>query len=464
MHIKFGTDGWRDVIARNFTFSNVRIVANSVAKYINTYHKENPVLIVGYDTRFLAEHFAREVVSVLNANNIEVFLTNRETPTPVTAFSVLVKKASGAIMLTASHNPPEYLGIKFIPWYAGPATPDITSKIEEFIDENSPIPETTRELVEIFDPMPEYISEIKKIINFQKVKEAQLKLVINPLYGTGRGYLENLLNDIAKEIIVINNYRDCLFGGGMPEPAEEFLNEQKRILLENEYDLGLALDGDADRFGVLDRDGSYINPNELISLLLYHLVKNKSYTGKVVRTVATTHLIDLIAEKLGVEVIEVPVGFKYVGKQMREQEIIIGGEESGGISIKGHIPEKDGILADMLAVEMVAYEKKSLRDCLKEIFSEVGEVYTKRINLKISENENKQKIIDYFKNDPPKLEGKSCEEINTMDGVKCIYEKNLWFMVRPSGTEPVIRVYIEAQSKEVLKNIEETVLDIINSI
>lgn len=462
--IVFGTDGWRGLIARDFTFDNVNLVAKALAYYVKDNYRDKPV-VIGYDTRFLAYEFAMEVSNVINAMGFNTLVSKNPIPTPVVAFAAKHYDTAGAVMITASHNPPEYCGIKYIPDYAGPATPDITDEIVsnvKFLQEGSL---EFREVenkgkVEFFDPKEDYFKFIKTILDTEKLSNSELKVVYDPLYATGMGYLDEFLPQISKcEVRSIHNVKDPLFGGGMPEPAEKYLGELKKEVIDNKFDLGLSNDGDSDRFGVVDENGTYYNPNQVISLLLRHLVKNRGFKGSVVRTVATTHLLDKLSKHYGAKLIETPVGFKYVGAQMRETDVIIGGEESGGLSILGHIPEKDGILADLLIVEMMAYEGKSLSAIWNDLTEEIGyKPYNKRLDLHLSEIVKKKTMQMFKEQTPQEIAGLRVTGLKTIDGVKMTFEDtNSWVLARPSGTEPMVRIYIETDSAEKLAKFEEEI-------
>jgi len=468
--ISFGTDGWRAIIAGDFTFDNVNLVAKAIGYYIKNNYRNKPVL-VGYDTRFLAKEFAIEVSNVMNDMGFNTLVTSEPIPTPVIAFAAKNLNSAGAIMITASHNPPEYCGIKYIPDYAGPATPDITDEIVSNVKllEDGSLEfkkATVRGNLEYICPKEKYFEFLKSIIDLDKFKNLELKVAYDALYGTGQNYLNVFLSQISRcKIRALHNYRDVLFGGGMPEPSEGYLKELKEFVLENKFDLGLSNDGDADRFGILDENGDFYNPNKVISLLLRHLVKNRKFKGSVVRTLATTHLLDKLAKLYDVELIETPVGFKYIGAEMRERDVIIGGEESGGLSILGHIPEKDGILADLLIVEMLSYEKKSLSQIWKDLISEIGyEPYNKRLDLHLTD-EVKKYVMNKFKNETPnEMIGLKVIGVKTIDGVKLYFEDtNSWLLVRASGTEPIIRAYIETDSKEKLSAFEIAMKEIVAS-
>ncbi|MEZ7891612.1 MAG: phosphoglucomutase/phosphomannomutase family protein [Candidatus Wallbacteria bacterium] len=470
MAIKFGTDGWRAIMAEEFTFPNVRIVAFAIAKYIKDVNKQSKGIVIGYDTRFLSEKFAETCAQVMLANDIKVYLMERDTPTPVTAFTVLEKNAAGAIMLTASHNPPLYNGLKFIPEYGGPANPQITSQIEanlksimpnEKIAEKSIEKGIAEKMLEKIDPTAAYFKKIEGLIDFETIKKSKITVVYDALYGTGRNYVDTLLSQHGISTRVLHNMRDPLFGGGMPEPSVEYLSQLISTVKDGKYTIGLSTDGDADRFGVVDSLGVFLTPNQLISILFLHLVKRRKFQGAVVRTVATTHLIDKIAAKYNIPVHETPVGFKYICEKMLSENIIIGGEESGGLSILGHIPEKDGILADLLACEVAAIENKPLSVVFKNILDEFGEVYTDRINLHLKNDEQKNTIMAKLKLDPPSfIANVKVSSVNDVDGHKYILKDGSWVLVRASGTEPVLRFYMEAGSKDMLRKLQKFAEDL----
>ncbi len=470
MSIKFGTDGWRAIMAEDFTFANVRMVAYAIAKYVKDAQKASKGVVIGYDTRFLSDKFAETCARVLLGADIKVLLMERDAPTPVTAFTAVKRNTAGAIMLTASHNPPYYNGMKFIPEYGGPASPQITAQIEsnlQTIMPNEKILEKSIEkgiaekMLEKIDPSEDYFEKITSLIDFETIKKAKLAVAFDPIYGTGRNYVDALLSRNQISVRVIHNMRDPLFGGGMPEPSVEYLSQLISIVKDNKLALGLATDGDADRFGVVDSLGVFLTPNQLISIIFLHLIKRRKFQGAVVRTVATTHLIDKIAEKFDIPVHETPVGFKYICEKMLSENIIIGGEESGGLSILGHIPEKDGILANLLACEVAAIENKPLSVVYKNLLDEFGEVYTDRINIHLKNDEQKNSIMHKLKVDPPSfIMNVKVNSINDVDGYKFLLKDGSWVLVRASGTEPVLRIYIEGTSKDMLRKLQKFAEDI----
>lgn len=454
MGIKFGTDGWRGIMAEDFTFANLRRISTAVARYIQEQGKAQHGLVIGYDTRFLAEEFARTVASVMTQAGIKVYIVDRAAPTPVTAYSVLVKKAAGAVMLTASHNPPIHNGFKFIPEYAGPAFPHITDGITQLIPENAPIQETREELVETFDPKPAYFRFLAQQVDLDKIKAAGLSIVVNPMHGAGIGYLEDILAGIGVEVISQRNWRDPLFGGQMPEPKPELLKDLRDAVLMGQGDIGLALDGDADRFGIIDATGAYILPNEVLALLSRYLLEERGLKGRIARTVSTTTLLDRIAQNYGVEVVETPVGFKYQAQAMMEQDAFLAGEESGGLSIAGHIPEKDGILACLLMVELTAHYGKPLSQVLEDLHRQYGRLYTRRLDFHCS-LATKEKVLRTLQTfTPQQIAGKKVAEIIDIDGAKYLLADGSWVLVRPSGTESLFRIYGEAGTLEELEAIQ----------
>jgi len=462
--IKFGTDGWRGIIADDFTFANVRKVTRAIATYLETaYTKDRPVLIA-YDTRFLADQFAQTATEVLADLGWTVKITDRDCPTPVIAYNARHLNSAGALMFTASHNPAPYCGIKYIPDYAGPATPEITDTIVANIEGASDeLPKTnSTNKISTFDPKPEYIKFIYTLLDVDKIKSAQLNVKYDALYSTSRGYLDEVLQHCGCKLESFHTYRDVLFGGGMPEPKGEQLVELVEAVRSGKADLGLATDGDADRFGIVDELGNVLTPNHVLLLLARHLIKNKGKKGAIVRTVATTHLLDNFAAKYGVELYETPVGFKYIGEKMRETTVLIGGEESGGLSIIGHIPEKDGILADMLVAEAIAYEGKPLSQMVNEAIAQAnGPLENKRLDLHL-DDAHKAAVIDSFSKKPPaEVAGIKVKEIGRKDGIKLYLEEGSWVLLRPSGTEPLMRVYLETNSPEKLAKIAQEMESVI---
>ncbi|MCX7918824.1 MAG: phosphoglucomutase/phosphomannomutase family protein [bacterium] len=464
--ISFGTSGWRAIISEEFTFANVRIVTQAIAQYLQQEQLDTRGVVVGYDTRFLSDKFAKTCAEVFAGNRIPVYLSDRDVPTPAISFEIISRQVAGGVNITASHNPPEYNGIKFSPFTGGPAPVEVTSRIEQIANQLIssgatphvlPLSEAIeKKLVQEIDIRSRYLTYIREKIDWDSIRKANLKIVVDLLYGTGKGYLDVLLREAGCEIEVLHAERDVYFGGRTPEPSENNLKELKLKVKEMTAHLGLALDGDADRFGIIDSDGTYITPNQVIALLFLHLIDSRKWTGAVVRSIATTHLIDAIAKEKGIQVYETPVGFKYIGELMSQQEIIIGGEESGGLSIYRHVPEKDGIIACLLVAELIAHQKKSLGILLKDIYKKYGSYFVQRIDLR-TDNIKKQAILSQLRSNTPTLfAGLRVKEIKTVDGICFVLEDGSWVLIRPSGTEPLLRCYAEAKSEKTLQEIVDS--------
>ncbi|MBI5701382.1 phosphoglucomutase/phosphomannomutase family protein [Candidatus Saganbacteria bacterium] len=456
--IKFGTDGWRAIISDEFTFDNVRRVAKAIALYLINNKKADKPIIIGYDPRFLADKFAYEVAKVMEEAGIDVFIPDRDVPTPVIAWSIKYIKptgACGAVMLTASHNPPQYCGIKFIPEYQGPANETITKELAENSNSEIELPKPDKKgKIEHFNPRASYFEYLEKIIDVDAIRAANLKVAYDPMFGSGRDYTDMLLEKCGCKVEAIHNYRDVLFGGSNPEPSDEQLGELKRKVVQIGSNLGLANDGDADRFGVVDEAGDCYSANQIISMVFDYLAADKKYTGSVAKSIATTSMIDVIAKQHNIKLHETKVGFKYIAEHMMNEDVIIGGEESGGLSIKGHIPEKDGVLACLLVVEMVARKEKALSQIWKDLTKKYGPFEGRRGKIELDENK-KQKLIETLKNNPPSsIDGLKVAGVKKIDGVKMILEDGSWFLIRPSGTEPMVRIYAESCSKKSLDAID----------
>ena len=465
--IKFGTSGWREIIARDFTFDNVRLATQGIADYLNSeLHGRKPFIILGRDTRFLGREFCLAAAEVLAANSIESLLCDRDTPTPVIAHAIRHRKAIGGINFTASHNPAEYQGLKFSTSNGAPATPEVTQKIEANIVKlqagnflfTGAVIGTYQ--CKTFNPQPDYFKQLNKLIDFAVLKRAKLKVAVDISYGTAHGYLDKLLEDVGAKVTLFHNEINPLFGGHHPEPNAANMADVSKFVRSGKAQLGLGTDGDADRFGVVDKDGTWLTPNQVLTLALYHLKKNRHWTGAVVRTVPSSHQVDAVAKMLGVKVYETPVGFKYIGALMESEPIIVGGEESGGLSVKGHVPEKDGILACLLMAELVATEKKSLGQILKEISRQIGDFYTDRINVSFAP-EKKDALLAMLGGGLKSIGSFPVEKFITTDGYKFLLPGDEWVAFRASGTEPLIRCYIEAKSRANLKKLQSACREVL---
>jgi phosphomannomutase len=451
-NIEFGTDGWRAIIADTFTFKNVERVTCAIGSYLQQAFAADsgslslPVL-VGYDTRFLADRFALRAAQVLSEMGMTVKLSNHDLPTPCLAFAAQSEPTLGAMQFTASHNPPEYCGIKYITPAGGPATNDITAEIVEHLREKTGLSDK-RDKVVLHDFKPPYMAALGRLVDLERIAASRLRVGYDALYSTSRGYLDAILEKAGVEVRVLHNWRDANFGGVMPEPKKEFLKELMGLVKAHQLDVGLATDGDADRFAVIDERGEYMSSNQMLCLLARHLIKNRGFGGAIVRTVATTHMLDRVARKFGLGLIETPVGFKYIGEQMRKNDVLIGGEESGGVSIKGHIPEKDGILANLLCLEMIAYEGKPLSRIWQDVVSEIGKpLVVCRADLKINGNFLKALMTKLALEPFESLAGAEVGKVDQLDGIKFYIDAENWLLIRASGTEPLLRLYAESDSQ-----------------
>jgi alpha-D-glucose phosphate-specific phosphoglucomutase len=459
--ISFGTDGWRGIIADDFTFENVRIVTQAICDYVLNKDRRpeagerKATLVIGYDTRFLSDKFAREAACVAAANGINVLLAESFVPTPAVSYAVVDLKTDGAIMLTASHNPYRYNGLKFKAPYGGSATPEITNEIERQLEKNctdgrQPNLMTYDEAlaggaIRLFDPKTLYLKRISEIVDTDIIKRNGQGAVVDPMFGAGRGYLSEFLRSAGCDVLEIHDWADPYFGGGNPEPLGQNLAD----LIDEvtgKWLLGIALDGDADRLGAIDQSGAFINSHMIFSLLLKYLHEEKGLSGDVVKTVSTTGMIDLLSAEYGLTVHETPIGFKYICDHMLAGDVLIGGEESGGIGVKGHIPERDGILMGALLVEMVNFYGKTLMELWADLENRHGKFCYDRVDIEI-DPERRNRISKFFNNyEPSVLNGITVTRFDSRDGFKFYLNDGSWLMIRPSGTEAVVRVYSEAAS------------------
>ena len=454
-NIKFGTDGWRAILDKDFTEDNVKTVIKAIAKYVYDNFGIDKKIIIGYDPRYKADYFAKLSANQLAEYGFNVLISDKIVPTPILAYNAKHMNAS-AIMFTASHNPPEYLGIKYIPDYAGPATSDITDEIINNLQCKFDIKFSGK--IEEQDLSDSYFSHVEKLIDFKIIKTLKTDIIFDGLYSASIGYFDKILDIHNIKYKTIHMYHDTNFGGGMPDPKPKFLKDLVKEVQLSTNSIGLANDGDADRFGVINENGEYVSPNEIIAIILLHLKKNKNLSGPIVKTVGASLLLDKIAEKLNVEIIETPVGFKHVGEAMRKYNPIIGGEESGGLSIQGHIPEKDGLLANLLILEAMAYENKQLIQLQQDLLKIAGcEFYNDRIDLKLNNFDDIAPIIKQYQT-KTNINNYKIKNISTKDGVKLYLNDNKsWILVRPSGTEPLLRIYFESDSIEKLENLKNTI-------
>jgi len=461
LQIRFGTDGWRAIIARDFTFDGVGLVARAIAATFRAINpdRHRPLFAVGYDTRFLSRRFALRAAEVLAAEGVDVCVTASHIPTPVLGWSVPLLGARGGLMVTASHNPPCYNGLKVRTADGGPATATLTDQIEaeaqrlaggpDVLHEAVPscVAHTTGGVIGPFDPIPQYRERLRALVNVERIARSHLRVIIDPMYGATQGFVAALLREIGLEVEEIHGEVNPWFGGVPPEPLAGHLGELVGGIktLSDSRKIGLAFDGDGDRLAAIAEDGSYVTPHQIFALLLRHLVTRRGLAGMVVKTFSTTTMIDRLAATYGLPLTVTPIGFKHIAEVIRGEPVLIGGEESGGIGVAGHIPERDGILSALLLLEALATEEKPLGALLKELEAEVGPHCYRRLDLKLAGAGDGLELGKRIRAEPPaRIEGLHVKEVQTVDGVKLVAEDGSWLLIRPSGTEPVLRLYAEA--------------------
>ncbi|GAP11510.1 phosphomannomutase [Bellilinea caldifistulae] len=474
MTIHFGTDGWRAVISDTFTFNNLRLVTQAIADAVATDGwlngtgnglVANPrLMVVGFDTRFLSDRYAAEAARVLAANGFTVYLAQADAPTPAISYAVRHLNAIGGIMITASHNAPRYNGVKLKAAFGGSASPEQCRKVEVYLNDNEAQArgpnlmefEQARQLslIQRFNPIPAYADHLRRLIDFDLIAENPQRIVVDSMYGSGRGVIRSILQGTGCEVFEIRGEMNPGFGGVHPEPISRYLGALAGAISTGAGSFGLATDGDADRIGAMDERGNFVDPHKIMALALRYLVKKRGWKGSVVRTVSTTRMIDRLARKYGMTLHETPVGFNHIADYMLKEDVLIGGEESGGISFKGHIPEGDGILMGLLIVEMVADSGGSLVDLVDDLLAEVGPAFYERRDLRLKHPVAKDKMTSRLQNEAlAQIGGETIVEVSTRDGVKYILADDSWLLIRPSGTEPVLRVYAEGRSMEMVKEL-----------
>jgi len=459
VEIKFGTDGWRGIIADDFTYESVRVATQGIAQYLVS--RPNPSAIVGYDTRFSSDLFAREVSQVLAANGVKVHLIDAPAPTQVSTYAILDRKTAGGLVITASHNPYYFSGLKYKPEYAGSASPEVTNRLEEEIQRVQRggrvrlvrYDDAVRDgRIAVFDPKPAYIAQVNRLVNLDRIKAAGLRILHEPMYGASQGYVRALLNGGKTTVEEIHQERNPGFGGMHPEPIAQYMPEALERIRKGKFDLGIANDGDADRVGIIDEKGQFVNQLQVMALLMMYLVEKRGQKGDVVRSLTSTSMVDKLGERFGVKVHELPVGFKYLGPKMQEVDGLLGGEESGGFAFRGHIPERDGVLSGMMFAAMIVDYGLPLSKILDHLIELVGPHAYARHDLHLDRDEyaaRRTELYGRLQKDPPtEIAGGRVVRSRTDDGFKFYLEDGSWVLVRFSGTEPLIRVYSEAPSKE----------------
>ncbi|HXW18759.1 MAG TPA: phosphoglucomutase/phosphomannomutase family protein [Candidatus Acidoferrales bacterium] len=457
--IHFGTSGWRGIMADDFTFAGVRRASAAIADHCRSRNRA-PKLLVGYDTRFLSESFARAAASILRSRGCSVLLCDAPAPTPAIGYEAVRRKFDGAVNITASHNPAAYNGLKFSGPNGGPALPEITRDIEaraaKFPEGEFSSPDEGRagafELADIRGP---YLTRLAELVRFDTITGSKGAYICDAVHGCGAGWLDRILAGHGVPVTAIRGNRDVLFEGRGPDPSDENLAPLRKAVRETKAAAGLATDGDADRYGILDRDGAFISPNHILAMLFDYLIESRGWTLGASRSVATSHLVDAVARLHKVPLYETPVGFKYIGEYLAKDAIIIGGEESAGLTIRGHEPEKDGILACLLVAEMIAARRKSITEQRADLFRRVGREYWPiRVNLTLPDDVQRR-VNDKLKSEPKELGGVRITKIDRTDGLKIILDGGDWVLLRPSGTEPLVRIYAESTSEAAAQRLAE---------
>jgi alpha-D-glucose phosphate-specific phosphoglucomutase len=457
MSIKFGTDGWRAVISDTFTFNNLRLVAQAIADYVRNEggNGREPEVIIGFDTRFLSDRYATEVARVMAGNGIVAWLTRADAPTPAISYSVVEKGAAAGIMITASHNPPRYNGLKLKASYGGAASPPQARRVEHYLEEAEAqargpnIMDYQRaidqDLIRRFDPVWAYYEHLGRLVDLDTISIGELRVVADAMYGSGRGCIAEMLSRTRCRVHEIRSEMNPGFGGIHPEPIGRYLNALVAAISAHHADVGLATDGDADRIGAVDAQGNFVDPHHIFALALRYLVEKRGWKGTVVKTVSTTMMVDRLATKYDLPLIETPVGFNYIADHMLQEDVLIGGEESGGMGIRGHIPEGDGVLMGLLLLEIISEAKAPLHELITDIQRKAGPARYARTDLRLRHPVVKRELVARLTDGaPPSIGGVDVRQVDPLDGVKYRLADDSWLLIRPSGTEPVLRVYAEA--------------------
>jgi len=479
MTIHFGTDGWRAVIADTFTFDNLRLVAQGIADAVSAGEWDGggkgealPApydphrMVVGFDTRFLSDRFATEVARVLAANGFTVMLTHADAPTPAVSYAVKHHRAAGGVMITASHNAPRYNGVKLKAAYGGSALPEQCRRVELYLADNEARARgpnlmdydkaVSAGLLKRFNPTTAYYDHLRTLVDFDVIAHTPQRLVVDSMYGSGRGVIKGILQGTGCEVFEIRGEMNPGFGGVHPEPIAKHLGATAGAIAAGHGQFALVTDGDADRTGAMDGRGQFVDPHKIMALALKYLVEKRGWRGAVVKTVSTTRMVNRLAERYGLPCYETPVGFNHIADYMLAQEVLIGGEESGGISIRGHIPEGDGILMGLLLLEIVAASRAPLEELVEDLLAEVGPAHYARKDLRLVHPVAKAEMTRRLSESAPQdIAGQAIVKVESMDGVKYVLADDSWLLIRPSGTEPVLRVYAEGRAPEIVKALLE---------
>jgi alpha-D-glucose phosphate-specific phosphoglucomutase len=459
--IKFGTDGWRGIIAEDFTFANARTVAEAIARYVVRGEDARKGVIVGYDHRYASDTVARSVAEIFSSTGTPVWLTNRACPTPAVSYLVRERGAAGGVVVTASHNPYHWNGIKYKASYGSSALPSIVAQIEnelQFVASSEILPLPARpELIQPIDPRKPYLDALEKLVDWERIRKSKFRFVFDPMHGSAAGLLPELFKRNGIQCDEIRGTRDPRFGGSHPEPIEPHIAPLQQAVIAGKYDTGFAADGDGDRIGAVDRSGTFVNPHQIFSLLVWHLAGTRNLPGDIAKTFSVTKLIDKLAAKLGRKLHEVPVGFKYICELMLEQNILIGGEESGGIGTSLYLPERDATVSALFLAELMAWHGKTLGELLDGLHKEFGEHHYGRVDLDVTPKQKERAIAWFSNGDAKKILDWPVVRRETMDGIKLYLGEIGWVMVRASGTENLLRVYSETSRQETTRLVLKTV-------
>lgn len=457
--IKFGTDGWRGLIGEDFTFANVRRIATAIAGYVLSESEPDRGLVIGYDTRFLSAECARSAAEVVAVSGIPVILAESPTPTPAVSHAVVARRAAGGIVITASHNPYRWNGVKFKAPYGGSAAPEIIRRIEAHLRarDRRRVRARGRKAASLktADLLSPYLDRLKSLVNLDRIRASGRRFAIDPMYGSAQGCLARIFDEAGVGYREIHAERNPLFPGINPEPIEPHVADLRAAVTEGEFDAGFATDGDADRVGAIDRRGDFIDSHKIFSILLRHLAEDLRMRGEVVKTFSTTQMVDKLAAKHGLPLHVTPIGFKYITELMLRRDVLIGGEESGGISVKGHLPERDGVLNSLFLAQVVAERDRSLGELVEELSAEFGPHFYGRVDLEIERGPAHRFIRQAARFENRRLAGLKVTRVDGRDGTKLLFGDSAWLLVRASGTENVLRLYVEAPSREQVKALLE---------
>ena len=466
--IKFGTDGWRGIIGQDFTVPNARIVAQAIARYVVRAEDPRKGVLIGYDHRNLSDTVAQTIAEVISSTGTPVWLADKPCPTPTISLLVRQRNAAGGVVVTASHNPSTWNGIKYKASYGSSALPSIVAQIEQELAQltNGRVPELPprKELIQALEPQAPYLDTVEKLIDWARVRDSKFRFVIDPMHGAAAGLLATLFrrNGVACE--EIRGTRDANFGGVHPEPIEPHIRALGQAVIDGKFDAGLAADGDGDRIGAIDRDGTFVNPHQIFALLVWHLVGTRKLQGDIAKTFSVTKLIDALAKKFGRTLHEVPIGFKYICELMLEQNILIGGEESGGIGTRLYLPERDATVSALLLAELIAWHGKSLGELIGALHKEFGEHHYGRVDINVSKTQKEKAIAHFSSGKFGQLDGWPITRREAMDGVKVYLGDFGWVMVRASGTENLLRIYSETSNQDTTQKVLRATVDRIHQL